>query len=241
MKRDFMVMLAAIGIVAILAVAFAVGVFEPTGSEYDPQIDPNDFVAHVDNPYFPLTPGTTYVYSGLSEDGAERNEVSVTHDTKVIMGVTCTVVWDRVWLEGSLTEETYDWYAQDRNGSVWYFGEDSREIKDGVTVSTEGSWEAGVRGAKPGIVMQGHPVIGDKYRQEYLRGEAEDMAEIVAMNASVSVPFGDYTNCLQTKDWTPLEPGIAEFKFYASGVGAVREVDAQGGPGYMDLVDIIIG
>jgi hypothetical protein len=239
-KRANIVMLVAISVVAIVALAYLAGVFGPEGSPYNPIINPEDFVAQVSNQFFPLVPGTTFIYEGLSEDGPERNQMSVTSQTKVIMGVICVVVWDRVWLNGSLIEETYDWYAQDRNGSVWYFGEDSKELENGVVISTEGSWEAGLDGAKPGIVMMGQPVIGEVYRQEYLKGEAEDMAEVLALNASVSVLHGTYSNCLQTRDWTPLEPGIAEFKYYASGVGLVRETVSEGGTGYMDLVDIIV-
>jgi len=234
-----LIALGATAIVVVVIAAYLAVVLRPESFSYNPIISPDDFVTQVNNRFFPLLPGTTFIYEGVSEDGPERNEMSVTNQTKTIMGVTCTVVWDRVWLNGSLIEETYDWYAQDKNGSVWYFGEDSREIEDGVVVSTEGSWEAGVDGAKPGIVMMGEPVVGEVYRQEYYKGEAEDMAEVIALNASISVPHGTYADCLQTKDWTPLEPGNAEYKYYASGVGLVREVVAEGGTGYMELVDII--
>ncbi len=238
-KWHYALMVVAVVVVLVLAAAYMAGIFGSDEVDYNPVINPSDFVAVVDNPYFPLVPGTTFVYEGVSEDGAERNEMHVTDETKVIMGVACTVVWDRVWLEGSLIEETYDWYAQDKNGSVWYFGEDSREMDNGVVVSTEGSWETGVDGAKPGIVMMGLPVVGEVYRQEYYKGEAEDMAEVVSLNASATVPHGVYSDCLQTKDWTPLEPGVAEYKYYASGVGMVREAVAEGGTGYMELVDIL--
>jgi hypothetical protein len=123
---------------------------------------------------------------------------------------------------------------------VWYFGEDSKELENGVVVSTEGSWEAGVDGAKPGIVMEAHPAVGDEYRQEYYKGEAEDMAKVLALNVSVTVPFGAYTDCLQTNEWTPLEKGYAEDKYYAPGVGLVNELVVKGGTGYMQLVDILV-
>lgn len=238
-KRHWLTAIAATVASVILVVAYLAGVFGPAGVVYNPVIDPDEFVLQVNNTFYPLVPGTTYIYEGMSEDGPERNEVRVTSDTKLVMGVTCIVVWDRVWLNGSLIEETYDWYAQDRNGSVWYFGEDSREIENGVIVSTEGSWEAGVDGAEPGIVMMGLPVVGEQYRQEYYKGEAEDMALVISLNSSANVPYGDFVNCVQTKDWTPLEPGVAEFKYYASGIGLVREEDASGGVGYMSLQEIL--
>jgi len=239
-KRNIIILIGVAIAAAILVVAYAAGVFKGEEVHYNPIINPDDFVSQVDNAYFPLVPGTTFVYEGVSEDGFERNEMAVTNQTKEIVGVTCTVVWDRVWLNGSLVEETYDWYAQDKNGSVWYFGEDSKEIENGVVVSTEGSWEAGVGGAKPGIILMGQSVVGEVYRQEYLKGEAEDMAEVLTLNATASVPSMTYTNCLQTKEWTPLEPGIVESKFYALGVGLVKETTIEGGTGYMDLIDILV-
>jgi hypothetical protein len=204
---------------------------------YDPIIDPADFVGGIDNPYMPLMPGTIFVYEGETEDGIETNEVYVTHQTKEILGVTCIVVWDRVWLDGELIEETYDWYAQDKDGNVWYFGEDSKEYEGGVVVSTEGSWEAGVDGAEPGIVMKANPQVGDSYRQEYYEGEAEDMAEVLSLTESVSVGYGDFDNCLMTKEWTALDPGVVEHKYYAAGVGEVLVVMVEGGTDRAELKD----
>jgi hypothetical protein len=240
-RRGNIIILGAAAVAIVLIVAYVASVFQSDTVKYDPVINPEDFVSQVDNPYYPLVRGTTFVYEGVSEDGNETNEVAVTNQTKVIMGVSCVVVWDRVWLEGALVEETFDWYAQDKNGSVWYFGEDSREIENGLVVSTEGSWQAGIDDAKPGIVMMGQPVVGEEYRQEYYRGEAEDMAEVLSLNASATVPFGTYSNCLQTKDWTPLEPGIAESKYYAPGIGLVMESALEGGTSYMYLVEIVAG
>lgn len=239
-KRNIIIPLGAVVVAVILLVTYVTGVFRPDEVQYNPVINPDDFVAQINNAYFPLVPGTTFVYEGVSEDGFERDEMMVTNQSKDIIGASCTVVWDRVWLDGSLVEETYDWYAQDRNGSVWYFGEDSKEIENGVVVSTEGSWEAGVHGARPGIVMMGYPAVGEVYRQEYYKGEAEDMAEILALNATVSIPLMTYTDCLQIKEWTPLEPGIVEAKYYVLGVGLVKEVVIEGGTGFMDLVDIVV-
>ncbi len=206
---------------------------------YDPGIDPANFVETIDNRYLPLIPGTTFVYEGDTEDGFERNEVYVTDETKEILGVTCTVVDDRVWVDGELEEKTFDWFAQDKDGNVWYFGENSKEYEDGEVVSTEGSWEAGVDGAKPGIVMQGNPTVGETYRQEFYAGEAEDMAKVLALDASVSVAYGDFEDCLKTKEWTPLEPGVVEHKYYAPDVGMVLERLVEGGSGELELIDII--
>ena len=193
---------------------------------YNPSINPADFVAGVDNALFPLVLGTRYVYQG----GEETIEVTVTNDTKQILGVTTIVVRDVVSVGGEIIEDTYDWYAQDKAGNVWYFGEDTKEYEDGQLVSMEGSWEAGVDGAKPGIVMHAtQPTIGVPYRQEYYACEAEDMAEVVSLNESVTVPYGSFDHCLQTRDFTPLEPGVSEYKYYALGVGLVLEVDVQSG------------
>jgi hypothetical protein len=204
-----------------------------------PDIDPANFVQGITNPYLPLSPGTTFVYEGQSGDETERVVVEVTAQTKVILGVTCVVVRDRVWIDGELEEDTNDWYAQHENGDIWYFGEDSKEIQGGQVVSTEGSWEAGVDGAEPGILIQADPEVGESYQQEYYEGEAEDMAEVVSLDASVSVPAGSYDGCLQTKEWNPLEPGVSEHKYYAPGVGLVKEEAAEGGQGYLELVEIL--
>jgi hypothetical protein len=237
-------MLASSGLVIIFAMGcISNSPTKPTNGTvnetYNPIINPADFVAEIDNPYFPLKPGTTFIYQGETEDGTERNEVAVTDKTKNILGVTCTVVWDKVWLEGELIEATYDWYAQDKGGNVWYFGEDSKEYENGKVVSAKGSWEAGVDSAKPGIIMKANPQIGNSYRQEYYKGEAEDMAEVLSLNESVSVPYGSFENCLKTKDWTPLEPDVVEHKYYAPGVGVVLEVMVEGGNEQVELIDII--
>jgi len=206
---------------------------------YRREIDPADFVDRVDNRYFPLTPGTTFVYEGKTEDGeAVRVEDYVTQETKQVLGVTCVVVRNRVIENGDLVEETFDWYAQDKDGDVWYFGEDAKEYEAGVVVSTEGSWEAGVDGAMPGIIMEANPQVGDLYRQEYYKGEAEDMAEVLSLTESASVTYGSFGNLLMTREWTPLEPGIVEHKYYAPGVGLILEVMVEGGSERVELVEI---
>jgi hypothetical protein len=184
---------------------------------YAPQIDPAEFTTKVVNEYFPLKPGTTFVYEGH----IERGQMSVTHQTKKVMGVECIVVDHREWEGDKLIEGTYDWFAQDKEGTVWYFGEDTKEYENGKVVSTKGSWEAGVDGAKPGIIMQAHPKVGQTYRQEYYKGEAEDMAKVQSLNDSVTVPYGSFDHVLVTKEWTPLEPSYHEHKYYARGVGHV--------------------
>jgi hypothetical protein len=203
-------------------------------ASYDPVIDPGHFVGGtfvgvIDNPYFPLTPGTTLVYEGNTGDGIEHEEFAVTHNTKVILGVRCVEVHDTVTLDGELIEDTLDWFAQDRDGNVWYFGESSESLRGGRVVGVGGSWLAGVDGAKPGVVMEAHPSVGDVYRQEFLPGTAEDLGEVIDLHAAVSVPAGTFSNCLETKDFTPLEPDALENKFYAPGVGTVLEIDQETG------------
>lgn len=206
-----------------------------TDTGHGSKIDPARFTSVVDNPYFPLVPGTTYRYSVVGDDGPEDVVVTVTGSTRVVAGVTCVVVHDVSSSNGKVREDTWDWYAQDEEGAVWYFGEDTKAYERGH-VSTEGSWEAGVNGAKPGIVMPARPRVGVSYRQEYLAGEAEDMAEVIAVDASATVPYGTFRNCVQTKDWTPLEPESVENKYYAPGVGMVLAVKVQGGTEREELV-----
>jgi hypothetical protein len=200
--------------------------------------NPKDFVARIDNPYLGFEAGKVFRYEGVTEDGLEMIVVEVTNKTKKILGVATTVVHDRVYLNGDLIEDTFDWYAQDKNGNVWYFGEDSKEIENGVVVSTEGSWEAGVDGAQPGIIMLAEPKIGTQYQQEFAEGVAEDMAKVLRLSETADVPYGTFDGCLQTAEWTPLAPGAREFKFYAPGVGLVLEVQSRGGGVRIELTAI---
>jgi hypothetical protein len=190
-----------------------------------PSFDPDSFVVRVDNPWFPLVPGMVFSFAGKSDEGAETGTVEVTQDTKTILGVVTTVVHDRVMVGGKLAEETFDWYAQDRAGNVWYFGEDTREYQGGKVTSTEGSWEAGKDGAKPGIVMLARPQVGAMYRQEDAPGTAEDMAKVEQLTATAQVPYGSFSGVLQTAEWVPRAPGNRELKYYVKGVGVVLEVD----------------
>ncbi len=196
---------------------------------YDPVINPANFVAVINNPYFPLTPGTTFIYEGQTAAGLEHVEFFVTHNTKVILGVTCVEVHDTVKVNGELTEDTLDWFAQDKDGNVWYFGENSKQLAGGLIVGLEGSWTGGVGGAKPGIVMKAHPAVGDFYRQEFALGTAEDMAEVVSLTESVTVPYGSFHNCLETAETSPLEPDALENKFYRAGIGNVLTRDVTTG------------
>ena len=196
---------------------------------YDPVIDPSNFVARVDNPYFPLMPGTTFVYEGQTAQGFEHDEFAVTHHTRVILGVRCLEVHDTVTTDGQLTEDTLDWFAQDRDGNVWYFGENTHELENGLITTIDGTFMAGVNGDKPGIVMKAHPVIGDFYRQEFSLNNAEDFAETRSLTASVTVPAGTFHRCLKSRETTPLETDLLEYKFYAPDVGNVLTVDARTG------------
>jgi hypothetical protein len=195
---------------------------------YTPHIDPSEFTTKVDNEYFPMKPGTTFLYEGATE----HSEMSVTHQTKKVMGVECVVVDHREWEGDMLIEKTYDWFAQDKEGTVWYFGEDTKEYDNGKVVSTKGSWEAGVDGAKAGIIMPSDPKVGQSYHQEYYPGEAMDMARVLSLNTSVTVPYGSFDHALETKEWTPLQPVFFEKKYYVRGVGPL------GNPRDLGLVDV---
>ena len=215
------------------------GSVSAAGAKSSLQIDPNDFVSQVTNPYFPLTPGTTYIYRGQTEGVPTRNVTTVTSDTKVILGVTTIVVHDQAYESGVLVEDTYDWYAQDEAGNVWYFGEDTKELDaNGNVISTEGSWEAGVNGAEPGIIMEANPKKGDKYQQEFSAGVAEDMAQVIGFEDSFCVQYGCFENVLVTKEWTPLEHGVVENKYYAPGVGFIYGEMVKGGNETTELVRV---
>src|ERR671933_1814870 len=202
-----------------------------TQKAYSPKIRPADFTTKIDNKYFPLKPGTTFVYEGEFQGAAERDEMAVTHDTKRVMGVKCLVASDRVTEDGKLIEQTYDWYAQDNKGNVWYFGEHVTEYKNGQVSGHEGSWESGVDGAEPGIAMQADPASGQIYRQEYSKGVAEDKARVISLKGSAKVPYGSFSNnVLVTQEFTPLEPGVVERQYYVAGVGDIVEATVKGQP-----------
>jgi hypothetical protein len=203
----------------------------PQGDE-PANLEAGDFVARIDNPYWPMALGSKWTY----REDEQRVEVTVTGRTKEILGITATVVHDLVTEDGVLVEDTYDWYAQDKDGNIWYLGEDTKEYENGKVKSTEGSWEAGVDGAEAGILLPGEPEVGLRYRQEYYEGEAEDAGEILSLDEKAEVPFGSFDAVLMTKDTTPLEPDVLEHKFYAKGVGPVLVLAISGGSGREELL-----
>jgi hypothetical protein len=213
---------------ALVAVSLAAG---PGGASvaYNPKIDPATFTDHVTNSYFSVIPGTVRHYVGVRDGKPTAHLFTVTHETKTVMGVKCVVVRDVVTQSGSLVEKTTDWYAQDRAGNVWYFGEDTAEYQNGVVTNTNGTWEAGVDKAKPGIVMPAHPKLGVTYRQEYRPGVALDMATILSLNATTTVPAGTFHHVIVTFDKNPLDPSKKERKWYAPRAGFVKAVLSGGG------------
>jgi hypothetical protein len=231
-----------------MMIGFSIGVVQ-AGSHELPAIDPADFDSPQVNLYLPMAIGDTYVYKAETEDGIIRNEITATKRKKKILNVTCTVVYDVEWIqieEGGpwiKLEETNDWLAWDNYGNVWYFGEDTIEYLydedwNYLGTSDEGSWEAGVDGAEPGIIMLATPMPGISYQQEYYEGEAEDMGKVLKLNASVSVEYGDFDNCLKTKEWTALAPGEVEHKYYAKELGLVFIEELKEKTVMVELVDV---
>ncbi len=204
----------------------------PQGDEVV-ELDPADFVSEIDNPWWPMRPESTWVYR---EGEALDVRVTVTDRRRVVDGIDAVVVHDVVSEDGEVIEDTFDWYAQDKWGNVWYLGEDTKELEHGEVVSTEGSWEAGVDGAQAGIAVPADPSVGLAYRQEHYAGHAEDEAEVLSVDASVRVPFGAFDGALQTKDTTPLEPGLVEHKYYVRDVGPVLAVAVSSGGEREELV-----
>jgi hypothetical protein len=211
----------------------------PQGSE-PVSLDPADFTTNIDNPFWPMRPGSRWVYRETDPEGTrQRVVVTVTNRTKKIAnGITARVVRDVVTEGGKPVEVTDDWYAQDRAGNVWYLGEATTEYENGKPTTTAGSFEAGVDGAQPGIIMPAKPKPGLRYRQEYYKGEAEDKAQVMSLKQQVEVPFGHFRpgRVLMTRDLNPLKPKILEFKFYARGIGPVLAVGVSGGSDREELV-----
>jgi hypothetical protein len=200
---------------------------------------PGRFVRGVTNPWFPLRPGTTLVYRGVKDGKPSRDVVHVTGKTRRIAGVTCTAVSDRLYLRGRLAERTTDWYAQDKAGNVWYFGEATAELdSQGKVRSREGSWLAGVDGARAGLFMPAHPRVGQSARQEYYKGHAEDHFRVLSLSAHVRTPAVSSRRALLTKEWTPLEPGVIDHKLYVRGIGTAVEQTVKGGDERNTLVSI---
>lgn len=210
---------------------------QPPGGEAP--IDSRNFVRRITNDFFPLAPGTTYFYRGEKDGTPTVTEFAVTRLTKRILGVSCVVVRDRAFEDNVLQEETLDWFAQDRRGNVWYFGEATRELDpDGNVVSTEGSWEAGVDGARPGIIMEARPRVGDRYFQEMAADVAEDQAQVLRVGRDPRVPHAAFREVLQTAEFTRLRPGVLDQKFYVRRVGFVLGVTVRGGNERTQLIRI---
>jgi hypothetical protein len=208
----------------------------PQGSE-PVDLNPADFTTRIDNPYWPMAPGSRWVYRETDTEGTkQRVVVTVTPRTKKMAnGVEARVVHD-VTQNGQLVEVTDDWYAQDSDGNVWYMGEDTAEYQNGKVTTTAGSFEAGVDGAQPGIIVPANPEVGLGYRQEYYAGQAEDKAEILSLDEQGEVPFGHFSDVMLTKDLNPLEPKYQEYKQYARGVGPIQAITVSGGTDREELL-----
>jgi hypothetical protein len=212
---------------------------------YDPEIEPSEFSPIVDNKYLPLIPGQTLVYEKMTPEGLEHIEVTTLNETREIDGFLCRVVKDFVTFDGEVIEDTIDWIAQRVSGlpacdtgDVWYFGEIAQNFEDGFLDNLDGTWRTGKDDAKPGIIMPATPEVGDVYRQEFLLNEAEDMAQVISLKKTVHVKYGTFHNCLQTMEWSLLEPGTIEYKYYAPGLGLVLEVNPDTNE-RLELVQVI--
>lgn len=190
-------------------------------AEYNPQIDPTKFTHVIDNKYFTLPTGRELTYQGTTPDGVEKIVISISGETKEIMGVKTLLYLDKVWIDGELVEDTVDYLAQDHEGNVWYFGEEVSNYENGVLKDREGSWIAGENGALPGIWIKAQHTQGDSYRQEYFKGEAEDMQDVVSIKEAVKIEMGEYQDCVNMYAWTPLDPKSQENKYYCTEVGAM--------------------
>ncbi|HYZ14331.1 MAG TPA: hypothetical protein VFA08_12120 [Actinomycetota bacterium] len=236
--------LTGIGLTVVIAAAALPATFAGARSCNDPlpqgsetvTLDPADFVPRINNPYWPMAPGTRWVSREFDFEGSQRVTVTVLERTRDIEGIEATVVHDVVSERGQLVENTFDWYAQDVCGNVWYLGENTKEYENGDVVSTAGSWEHGVDGAMAGVVVPGDPQVGLTYRQEYYAGEAEDAGAIVSLDEQAQVPFGHFRNVLLTKDFSPLAPKVLEYKLYAQGVGPVLALGVSGGSDREELL-----
>ena len=195
--------------------------------------DPRDFTTTIDNRYWPMRPGMRWTYRESDVEGSEQKVVVTVTDAKkrVAAAIEARVIRDTVTEHGRVIEDTFDWYAQDRHGSLWYLGEDTAEFENGRLTSTKGSWEAGVGGAQAGVMIPAQPRDGMRYREEYYRGEAQDNGEVLSTTEKVESPAGRFGDALLIRDSTPLEPSLIEYKLYASGVGPVLSIGVSGGPG----------
>jgi len=235
------------GLFAAIAVVVGAATVPGTGaaatrqpsSSCGPTLDPANFMSVIDNRYYPLPVGRVLLYKGVRDGQHQTDTVTVTNKTKLIEGVTATTVLDVARTpSGKLLEKTNDWYAQDTAGNVCYLGEDTKAYLPNGQVDTSGSWLSGVNGAVPGIIMEADPQIPDAYRQEYLKGEAEDTAWVVGRGGSVTVPYGTVTDVLTSLEHTVLEPKVVDQKIYAPGLGIVSELTLSGGQEVARLVKV---
>ena len=201
--------------------------FDPS-APYSPGVQPGDLSATITNSLFPGATGARWVLEAQTDEGKERIEISIDGSTKDVWGTTATIIRDTVYLDGEMIEDTWDWFAQDTAGNVWYLGEETYEYENGEVVCDCGAWEAGINDALPGIIMMAEPKVGESYRQEFLKGEAEDLAEVLSVNESVTVPAGSFTGCLKTRDLSTVDRTAEELKYYCPGVGLVLETDIDG-------------
>jgi hypothetical protein len=201
------------------------------------EMNPADFTTEIDNPYWPMKPGSRWIYRETDAEGANRRVVvTVLDKTKTIMGIEARIVHDQVTEDGEVSEDTFDWYAQDKEGNLWYLGEDTTEYENGKPKTKEGSWEAGVDGALAGIIMPANPQVGMTYREEYYRGHAEDGAQIIGVEALAKVPFGRFEHGIQTRNFSGIEPDVIEEKIYGKGVGILLEITVSGGSDRSELL-----
>jgi hypothetical protein len=232
----------AVAIAVLALVACGGGGSKSSSSSSLPQgtkpvkLDPADFTTNIDNPYWPIRPGSHWVYREVENGDTQLVDVTVTNQTKTLDGIEARVVHDRVSRNGETLEDTYDWYAQDSDGNLWYLGEDTAEYENGKLKTKEGTWAAGVNGAEPGVVVPASPRQGMRYREEYYAGHAEDGAEVLSVNSQVQVPFGRFRNALLTRNYSTIEPTVEEMKLYAKGVGPVMELLVSGGSGRTELL-----
>lgn len=201
--------------------------------------NPSDFVSKIDNQWFPLTPGTVFKYTGIKDSKPAVDILTVTHRKAAIEGIKTTVLTDKLYLSRKLAERTVDWYAQDKSGNVWYLGEKTATLDaHGKVLSTDGTWKAGVHGARAGIFIPGHPVVGQQGRQEYFKGHAEDQFKILNLSAPITTPGASSKHALMTQETTRLEPGVLDHKFYVKGVGTALEQTVKGGDERLTLVSV---
>jgi hypothetical protein len=238
MSRKLLTLLAAAAVTGAVAGGFWVSNATGASADVAPVLDPASFVSVIDNPYFPLPVGRTLVYEGVKDGQTQVDTVTVTNQTKIIEGITARVVSDVSTHGSTVLERTFDYYAQDRQGNVWYLGEDTAAFLANGKADTSGSWLAGVHGAQPGLIMEANPQIPDAYRQELLVGEAEDTAWVVEVGGTVTVPYGKLRNTLTTLEATRIEPGAYDQKIYAPGIGIALEKSLTGPTEIAQLVSV---